>query len=262
METRDFSFLQVTVRDGVAAIKLNRPPVNALSKRFLAEIQGALETCASDEDVRAIVIGTGLAKTFSAGADLTEMKGLQDEGARSYIEQGQALFSLIESVRQPVIAAVSGVALGGGCELAMACDLRVAGQSARFGQPEVDLGLVPGWGGTQRLPRLVGRTLAMEMMLTGEPIPAEQALAVGLVNRVVPDDHVADEALRMACTLASKSAVAVSRIKHAVHRGAEMPLHKGLELERGLFMEARQSRDAQEGISAFLEKRPPRFAGE
>ncbi|MDO8749728.1 MAG: enoyl-CoA hydratase-related protein [Dehalococcoidia bacterium] len=254
--------IELTISDGVALLTLNRPPVNALNQATLKEIAATLERCASDPHVRVVIIASAFPNVFSAGADLQELKGLRRPSEiREFAASGQAVCDQIESLPQPVIAAVRGVAPGGACELAMACDLRVAGQSARFGQPEVNLGFVPGWGGTQRLPRLIGRTAALELLMTGELITAERALALGLVNRVVPDDQVLAEARRIAEVLLTKPPKSLMWIKQAVHQGLDQSLRDGLALEAGLFSQSRATQDAQEGIQAFLEKRQPRFGG-
>ncbi|MBI4199246.1 MAG: enoyl-CoA hydratase/isomerase family protein [Chloroflexi bacterium] len=254
------SLLEVSTYDTVTVLTLNRPPANALSSAFLGLLREAFEGCAR-EPTRVVIIASALPTIFSAGADIRELRELDRAGAREFSARGQALWNDIEAFPKPVIAAVRGACVGGGCELAMACDLRVAGQSARFGQPEVNLGLVPGWGGTQRLPRLIGRTAALEMLLTGEPISADRALALGLVNRLVPDDQVLPEARRLADSLAGKPPLTLGMIKEAVRQSLERPLRKGLEVETGEFLDARATKDAQEGIQAFLEKRAPKFQG-
>lgn len=255
--------IELAIRDGVATLTLNRPPVNALNLATLNELAATLERCSTDAHTRLVIIASAFPNVFSAGADLQELKELRHPSQiREFAERGQAVCDQIESLPQPVIAAVGGVAPGGGCELAMACDLRVAGQSARFSQPEVNLGFVPGWGGTQRLPRLIGRTMAMELLMTGEWLTAERALALGLVNRVVPDDQVLAEAQRMAEMLLSKPPRSLVWIKQAVRQGMDLSLRDGLALEVGLISQARTTQDAQEGIQAFLEKRQPRFVGQ
>lgn len=255
------SLVDFSAHDGVVVLTLNRPPINALSRAVLDELRAALEQCAVDSQTRAVVITSALSNVFSAGADLQEFKELTRQDLQGFVACGQELFSYMESTPKPIIAAVRGVAMGGGCELALACDLRVAGQSARFAQPEVNLGLIPGWGGTQRLPRLIGKTVGLEMVLTGESISADRALAVGLVNKVVPNNQVLDEAQRVAQTLAFKSPLALAMIKKAVHLGMDLSLRGGVEMEATFFLEAAATRDAQDGIQTFLEKRRPNGRG-
>ena len=251
--------ITVTSKDAVAVISLTRPPVNAFDGELLALLTAALDTCHTDESTRAIVIASGLPGVFSAGADIRWIRSLDASGCSEFIHRGQGVMSRIEELAKPVVAAVNGACVGGGCELAMACDLRVAGSSARFGQPEVDLGLIPGWGGTQRLPRLIGQSRGMELMMTGEPITAEEALSLGLVVQVVADEEVFSTAMALAQRLATKSSAALAAIKRAVQRGHTLPLADGLRMEADHFVEAYHSGDFHEGISAFLEKRPPRF---
>jgi len=254
-------FVALTVKDSIALLTLNRPPVNALSRALIDEAREAAGRAMEDARARVLVIASALPKSFSAGADIQELAALDAAGSAAFAERGQGLYDLLESAPKPVIAAVRGVAFGGGCELALACDLRVAGTGAGFALPEVSLGIMPGWGGTQRLPRLTGKTAALEMMMTGKPVPASRALELGLVNRVVPDDEVLDEALRLAAVLASKPPRSLALIKQAVREGAPLPLPDALALERELFVEAMATADAREGIEAFLQKRPPRFHG-
>ncbi len=256
------SYLTATTEDGVAVITMARAPVNALDRDFVGRLAGTLERCASDPSSRVVIIASGLPKVFSGGADLREMNKLGESGWGTFIEMGQRLMDQLEALPKPVIAAVQGACVGGGCELAMACDLRVAGQSATFGQPEVNLGVLPGWGGSQRLPRLIGKTRAMELLMTGETVSAETALDLGLVNRVVTDDQVLPAAKDLAKALAARSSTALAAIKRAVHDGLDSKMADGLETEARQYQKAAESADAREGISAFLEKRPPRFAGD
>ncbi|MDA1190033.1 MAG: enoyl-CoA hydratase-related protein [Chloroflexi bacterium] len=256
------SRVALTVDEGRAVLTLNRPPVNALSRDFLQEIRDVVDRCSEDSSVRVLIIVSERPKAFSAGADIEELRGLDAVESTTFSEQGQGLCNVLESVPKPVIAAVRGVAFGGGCELALACDLRIVGNSASFALPEVNLGIIPGWGGTQRLPRLVGKTVGLEMMMMGKPISASRALEVGLVNRVVADDEVLDEALRIGAILAAKPPRSLAIIKRAVSEGSSK-LDQGMFiLERTLFTQARSSKDAQEGIEAFLEKRKPNFKGQ
>ena len=253
------SHLDISSQEGVTVIRLNRPPVNAINTAFTQQLSTAFDACASDGAVRAIVISSAVPGIFSGGADIRELHGLDQAGCKIFVERGQALFDRIEGLPKPVIAAINGACVGGGAELAMACDLRVAGHSARFGQPEVNLGVVPGWGGTQRLPRLVGKTRSMEMLMLGETVPAEAALSMGLVNQVVTDEEVLSTAIALARKLLGKSPIALSAVKRAVQQGLGQSLAEGLKVEAECYLKAYGSGDSQEGIRAFLEKRAPRF---
>jgi len=243
----------------VAIARLNRPDkLNALSPEMLAGLAEALESLNKDDAVRAIVL-TGSERAFAAGADIeaTAKASPVDMLLRNTRQYWQRLWAL----DKPLIAAVSGVALGGGCELAMLCDLIVAGESARFGQPEIKLGIMPGAGGTQRLARAVGPYRAMEMILTGEPINAAEAQRAGLVNRVVPNDHVLEEALALARLIAERPPVAVRLARKALRYGMERTMLEGLEMERRNYRLLYDTEDQKEGMQAFLEKRPPKFKG-
>ena len=255
------TYVTVSTEDGVAVISLDRPPVNAMNREFVDQLGATLDRCAEDATVHAIVVGSELPTVFSGGADIREIDTLDEAGGEEFIRRGQALMNLLEALPKPTIAAVRGAAVGGGCELAMACDLRVAGTSSRFGQPEVNLGILPGWGGSQRLPRLLGKTRAMEILMVGEEITAETALTIGLVNWLVPDGEVLPAAIGLARKLSTKSPTALAAIKGAVHGGAHRPLDDGLKIEAQRYRDAFASADAREGIRAFLGKRPPRFTG-
>lgn len=233
--------------DAVAVLTMPRPPVNAMSRRVVDELRAHLETAAGDPRVCAVVVTSALPRMFSGGADIVELEGLDAEGCAAFIALGHDLFDRFAATPKPIIASINGVCVGGGLELAMACDLRVAAASARFAQPEVDLGLISGWGGTRRLPRLVGKTRGLELLDLGEAIDSARALAMGLVNRVVPDEALAAETM------------ALAQIKSAVERGLTRPLADGLREEAAAYVEAYGAEDAKEGIRAFREKRPPRF---
>ncbi len=247
-------------RDGpVGVVTLNRPrQLNALSSAVLTELADALEAHERDDEVRAIVL-TGGPDVFAAGADLKEFSSLSvvDMMAGNRV----SLFDRVRSLSKPVIAAVSGYALGGGCELAMLCDMIIASETARFGQPEINVGLMPGAGGTQRLARTFGKAKAMEMVLTGDWVDAQTAERLGLVNRVVPADQVVVEAKALGMKIAAKAPLAVKLAKQAVHKAFELPLTEAVDLERKLFYLLFATEDAKEGISAFVEKRPPTFHG-
>jgi enoyl-CoA hydratase len=247
-------------RDGpVTIVTLNRPDVlNALDATLIDELVAVLAECDCDPAVRALVLTGAGSKAFAAGADIGELNALSSsiEGVRK-ARSGQDLTLAIERSRLPVIAAVNGFALGGGCELAMACDIRIASENARFGQPEVNLGLIPGYGGTQRTTRLVGRGDAAYLCLTGEIIDAAEALRIGLVQRVVPAGSLLDEAKRIAHVIASRAPLAVAACKRAIVGGAHLPLADALALEALEFGTLVTTRDFREGTSAFLEKRAP-----
>jgi enoyl-CoA hydratase/carnithine racemase len=251
--------VSLALADRVAVLSMERPPVNAMSRAFMRELEARLQQAAADPAVRVIVVTSALPHMFSGGADIRELEGLDAAGCTAFIALGQELFSRVGDIPKPILAAINGICVGGGLELAMACDLRIAAESARFGQPEVNLGVVSGWGGTQRLPRLVGKTRALEMLLFGEQVPADDVFAAGLLNRVVPDDMLMAEAAALAKKLATKSPVALAKVKEAVQRGLSLPLPQGLSEEARCYREAYGSEDAGEGIRAFLEKRPARY---
>lgn len=248
--------------DGVVRIfTLHRPAAyNALSSALLRELSAALTTCVADPGVRAVVITGSGTKAFSAGADLGELKGLSAEDAHSVLAAGQQLLQRLEALPVPVVAAVNGLALGGGFELTLACTLMVSAETASFGLPEAGLGLIPGYGGTQRLPRLVGRANAAHLMLTGDRLSAARAYELGLLATApVPPDELQKTALALAHQIAGRSPQAVRAILTALRLGADCPIETGLALESALAALAVASTDAAEGIGAFLEKRVPAF---
>ena len=250
-------------RDGaVAVLTVTRPAVlNALNKATIAELESAVGALTADDDVRVVVLTGAGDKAFIAGADIRELAALNPVTARALADRGHVLCQAIERMGKPVIAAINGYALGGGCELAMACTLRIAAESARLGQPEIALGLLPGYGGTQRLPRLVGPGRALEIMLTGSPIDAQEAWRIGLVNRVLPRDELMPQTMELARKIAGQAPIAVRYILAAVREGLGMTLPDGCAHEAGLFGLAAATSDWREGTSAFLEKRPARFSG-
>lgn len=253
------NFVLVERQEAVAIVSLNRPErLNALSPEVLTELAGKLEELSFDEVVRAILL-TGGPKVFAAGADIEAMA--KASPIDIYLRNTRALWQRLWALDKPLIAAVNGVAYGGGCELALGCDLIVAGESARFGQPEIKLGIMPGAGGSQRLARLIGPYRAMEMVLTGEPISAQQAWVAGLVNRVVPDERVMDEALALARLIAERPPVAVRLARQALRYGLERTLLEGLEMEQRNYRMLYDTQDQKEGMSAFLEKRKAKFEG-
>jgi enoyl-CoA hydratase len=247
-------------RDGhVGVVLMNRPKqLNALSGELMDAVVGALGDLDADPEVRAIVLGGG-ERAFAAGADINELSA--GTPVTLYENRRLSRWDAIRAVRTPIVAAVSGFCLGGGCELAMLCDVVVASESARFGQPEINLGVLPGAGGTQRLTRAVGKAIAMDMILTGRMLSAREALAHGLVARVVAKEAWLDEAKRVAGEIAAKGPIAVRLAKEAIDQAFETPLSAGVELERRSFFLARASEDASEGLQAFLDKRKPDFKG-
>lgn len=253
-----FELILVEQRDRVGLITLNRPQaLNALNDNLVDEISTALDRFEADEGIGAIVI-TGSEKAFAAGADIGAMAGFSymDAYKGDYITRN---WERVKTCRKPVIAAVAGFALGGGCELAMMCDMIIAADNARFGQPEIKLGILPGAGGTQRLPRAIGKAKAMDMCLTARMINAEEAERAGLVARVVPADRLLDEAMAAAATIASYSLPVVMMIKESINRAYESSLNEGLLFERRVFHSAFALEDQKEGMAAFVEKRKPDF---
>ncbi len=250
-------------RDGaVAVVTLNRPKVlNALNNQTLAELASCMAGLKADDTVRAIILTGAGEKSFVAGADINELAALSPVEGQAHARRGQLIFDALEQMGKPVIAAINGFALGGGCELAMACTMRLAADTARFGQPEINLGLLPGYAGSQRLPRLVGKGIAMEILLTGEMVSAQRAYEIGLVNRVVPAAELMAEATKLAQALAGKAPIATRFIIEAVNQGLESPLAVGEYLETTLFGTIASSQDMREGTTAFLEKRKAVWQG-
>jgi enoyl-CoA hydratase len=250
-------------RDGaVASITINRPKVlNALNTQTIEELRRAILDLKQDDGVRAVILTGAGEKSFVAGADINELAVQTPTGGREHALTGQHVFDLIENMGKPVIAAINGYALGGGCELAMACTLRIAADTAKLGQPEVGLGLIPGYAGTQRLPRLVGKGKAMELILTGAPISADEAQRIGLVNRVVPAAALMTEARALAAELAKGAPIAMRYIINAINKGVEMPFAEACQYEATLFGLVASTEDMREGTTAFLEKRKAEFKG-
>jgi enoyl-CoA hydratase/carnithine racemase len=250
-------------RDGaVAVLTVNRPKVlNALNTQTLDELRRAILELKLDEAVRAVVLTGAGDKSFIAGADINELAVQSPTGGREHAIRGQHVLDLIEQMGKPVIAAINGYALGGGCEVAMACTIRIAADTAKLGQPEVNLGIIPGYAGTQRLARIVGKGRALELLLTGDQVSAQEAHRLGLVNRVVPAAELMAEAKKLAASLASKAPIAIRYILEAVHKGTEMPFAQAQIFEATLFGLVSSTDDMREGTAAFLEKRKPAFKG-
>lgn len=256
----EFKYLLVDSEDGVATLTINRPQaLNALNFETLQELKVYFTRVQTDPETKVVIITGAGEKAFVAGGDLSGMAPLDPMEARASAQLAQQVLNLIEQGTRPVIAAINGYALGGGCELAMACDIRIIAENARFGQPEVNLGIIPGWGGTQRLPRLIGKGKALEMLLTGDMIDAAEALRIGLANRVVPSDRLLAEARAMAAKIAAKGQVAVRLCKEAVANGLEMESLRAARYEADLFALCFATEDQKEGMRAFLEKRVARF---
>ncbi len=259
----NFANLLVEKENGTAIVTINRPAaLNALNKEVLEELYDAFKGLEEDESVVCIILTGSGVKAFVAGADIAAMQSMDAVVAENFARLGHKVFNAVESCSKPVIAAVNGFALGGGCELAMACDVRLAAESARFGQPEVNLGVIPGFGGTLRLARLVGKGRAKELIFTGDMVDAAEAYRIGLANKVVAAEDLISEARKMADKIASKGPLAVRFAKQAVDNGIEMDLDRAGRYEAGLFGLCFASADQKEGMLAFLEKRPAKFSGQ
>jgi enoyl-CoA hydratase/3-hydroxyacyl-CoA dehydrogenase len=245
-------------RPPVAVIWLNRPPANPMSPQLIQDFMALWKHCHESDEIRSVVIASSNIFTFSAGADIKEFTKMDASGGAGLLDSGHAMLREMEGSRTTTIAAVNSIAFGGGCELSMACDFRLAAESATFGQPEINLGIIPGFGGTQRLPRLVGEGKGLEMNLMGDAISADEALRVGLVNAVVPDHELFDTALGWAGKLAQQAPIAIEQIKRVSHKG---DLDEGIAAEKQGFGTVFGSEDAREGISAFLQKRTAKFKG-
>jgi enoyl-CoA hydratase len=257
-----FDNISVEKGAGLAYLSVNRPKaLNALNRATLEEIGAALEDIRGDAGIFGLIVTGAGGKAFVAGADITEIASITAVEASAFTRRGQAVFDLLENLGKPSVAAVNGFALGGGCELAMACTLRLATESARFGQPEVRLGVTPGFGGTQRLPRLVGKGRALQMILTGEPIDAQEAYRIGLVNEIVAAEKLLDRAAEILRKIGANAPLAVRFSIEAVNRGLQATQSEGLVLESALFAVCASSEDKTEGTAAFMGKRLPQFTG-
>ena len=258
----EHKFVKIEIADRIATVTIDREEaLNALNSDVLGELECAFFGIHMNDDVDVVVL-TGAGRSFVAGADIAEMSVLSPIEAKAFAQKGQRVFDHIELMPKPVIAAVNGFALGGGTELAMSCDIRIASEKAKFGQPEVGLGVTPGFGGTQRLPRLVGRGDAKMLIYTGDIIGAEEALRIGLVQKVVPPEELMDTVMALAKNIAAKGQVSVRLSKEMVDRGMDVDLRAGLEIEAEGFALCFSTEDQTEGMSAFLEKRKPDFKGE
>jgi enoyl-CoA hydratase len=257
-----YETLLFSVDSGIALVTLNRPQVlNALNAPMFDELEHVVQHLASQQDVHVVLLTGAGEKAFAAGADIRELQALDIPAGERKSQRGHSVFALIETCGKPVIALINGFALGGGCELALACTLRIAADTAKLGQPEVKLGLVPGYGGTQRLPRLVGHSAALKLLLTGEIIPAAEALRIGLVDEVVPGNELLARGETLARLIAANAPLAVRGCLEAVHQGSGIPLAEALEIEATLFGKLCGSQDKGRGLQAFLDKQPPAWTG-
>ena len=248
--------------EGIATITLNRPEaLNAFSEEVIDEVLQALEDVRNDENTRVVILTGAGEKSFSTGADIKAMKEMNTLKARELSLMGEKICNALENLEKPVIAAINGYALGGGLEVAMSCDIRIASENARMGQTEINIGFIPGWGGTQRLTRLIGRTKAKELVFTGKMIDAKTAEQLGIVNMVVPADKFKETVRQFAAELASKAPVALKIAKALINKGADVSLDAAIALEREGFGVVASTEDLQEGVSAFTEKRKPTFKG-
>ena len=253
-------YIRYVNEDGIVIVTIDRPPVNALSSKVIKEMIDTFDELGSREDMSVIIL-TGAGNTFIAGAEIKEIPALDKESGQAFSDLGQKMTSRIEDFPRPIICAIEGLALGLGCEVALACDIKIASDNAKFGQPEVNLGVIAGAGGTQRLPRQVGKGKAKELLFTGEMIGAPEALRIGLVEKVVSAGNALTEAKDMAKKIKTKGPVAISLTKKAVNLGIDLSLNEGLNVERDAFGKACATEDKNEGVKAFLEKRKPDFQG-
>ena len=257
-----FENILLEKKNSIAYVTVNRPKVlNALNMATMDELRAAFHDIRNDASVRVVILTGAGEKAFIAGADIGELAQNDAVTAKEYTHRGQSVLNLIENLGKPVIACINGFALGGGCEIAMACTMRLASESAKLGQPEVKLGIIPGYGGTQRLPRLVGKGIAMQLLLTGEMVTAQEAHRIGLVNEVVPAAELTPRAEAIAQKVIANGPLAVQYTMEAVNKGMETALAEGLYLEAVLFGVASATEDKKEGMAAFLEKRPAQFKG-
>ncbi len=258
----EYKNILLNIEDQIATITFNRPKVlNAMNYEVVTEIYDAVSACASNDQIRALIFTGAGDKAFVAGADISQMQNASPVDILKMMEMGHKTMRLIETLPKPSIAAVNGFALGGGTEIALACDIRFASEKAVFGQPEILIGIIPGWGGTQRLPRLIGMGMAKEIILTGAQISAQRAYEIGLVNRVFPADKLLEEAKKFAQKFVTLPAFALKMAKNAMNYGFDMSLDNASSLEIGSIAQCFATEDQKEGMSAFLEKRKPNFRG-
>jgi enoyl-CoA hydratase len=258
-----YEYVLLEKEEGIGIVYINRPQaLNALNGQVLEELGQAIDDIKRDDEIKVVIITGAGDKSFVAGADIKQMQGFNPVEARGFGVLGQEVFRNLERLEKPVIAAVNGFALGGGCELALAADIRLASTKAKFGQPEVGLGITPGFGGTQRLPRIVGEGRAMEIILTANMIGAEEAFRIGLVNQVYPPEELMDEAKKMAKKIMSNSPMAVRFSKMAINKGMQTDIDTAMSIEADLFGLCFATRDQKEGMAAFLEKKKPDFQGQ
>lgn len=258
----DYQNLLLEKEQSLLSITINRPDkLNALNRRTLEELDSVFSEVETDDQIKGILLTGAGDKAFVAGADISEIQHLDLRAGKAFAQFGQHVFSKIENCTKPVLALINGFALGGGCELAMACHLRIAAETAKFGQPEVNLGLIPGYGGTQRMARLMGKGRALELLLTGNMIDAQRAFETGLVNQVVAADTLKTSGTKLLQTILSKAPLAITYVLETVNRGLNLSIEQGLALEADYFGKSCASEDMQEGTGAFLEKRKPEFKG-
>ncbi len=256
----DQQFISISIEEKVALLKISRPPVNALGAELLDELDQVIGSLQNDPNVKVVILASAIQNVFIAGVDLKEMAQLKNpEEILQVIKKGHAVFNRIENSQKPVIAAIQGACVGGGQELVMACHIRIASDRTRFAQPEITLGIIPGFGGSQRLPRIVGASRATELILTGDIITPQEALRIGLVNHVVSDGALLKTAKEIAKKIARHSLPSIQAAMRAIGRGLDTSLEKGLEAEAEEFKSITTTYDMQEGIKAFLEKRQPKF---
>lgn len=260
-ELSDLKYVQLETQGRVAIVTINHPPVNSLSPAVIAELDTVFKSIEPNPEIGALVLTGAGPKIFVAGADIKAMSSMTPAQAEELAHNGQSTLNRLEDMSKLSICAINGLALGGGLELAMACDMRICAEHAKMGQPEINLGIIPGFGGTQRLPRIIGMGRAMQMLISGDPIDAQSALAWGLVNSVHPGDQLLEVALKLAHQAAAKAPVAVKLIQQAVYQGIDKPLSQGLLCEIQSFRKVFETEDKNEGISAFIEKREPKFQG-
>ncbi|UCD71287.1 MAG: enoyl-CoA hydratase/isomerase family protein [Syntrophobacterales bacterium] len=254
-------FVSYTIEENLAWVTIDNPPLNALNHALMDELSAVFKELEENENVLIVILQGGGERAFAAGADIKQFPTMDQTGAEKFSSGGQDVFNQIENFKGPVIAAIQGFALGGGCELAMACDIRVASEDAKFGQPEINLALIPGYGGTQRMPRLIAPGKAKELIYTGEMIDAMEASRIGLADRVVKREDLLEEAKKLATKILAKGPLAVKAAKKAINEGLALPLREGLKVESRYFGELFNTEDKNEGALAFLEKRKPIFKG-